>query len=181
MKTLLLTVKLLIWGYITYLLVFLATSYHPESAAYSPPFVLFIIDTINLFIHEAGHFFFKFFGQWVYVIGGSVFQVLLPLALAIVTWRQNAGQIGFPVFWVGENMVNVSVYIKDAPYKKLHLIARGLIHDWNWLLSGNFETAEPLGDIVFGLGIFVCAGAVACGVYFGIQTFRSEQPFQIPE
>jgi hypothetical protein len=181
MKTLLLTVKLLIWGYLSYLLVFLGTSYHPENAAYSPPFLLFVIDTINLFVHEAGHFFFKLFGQWVYVMGGSMFQVLLPLALVIVTWRQNVGQIGFPAFWMGESMVNVSVYIRDAPYKKLHLIARGLIHDWNWLLSGNFEAAEPLGDVVFGLGILVCSAAVAFGVYFAIQTFRSGRPFQIPE
>jgi hypothetical protein len=40
------------------------------------------------------------------------------------------------------------------------LIAKGLIHDWNWLLSDNLEAAEPLGQIVFGLGVFMCVASV---------------------
>ena len=165
MKHAILTVKLLFWAYLGYLFLFLLTSYEPAQSGFRPPFALFVMDTINLFIHEAGHLFFRVFGMWMHMIAGSLFQVLLPLALLIVTWRQNIAQIGYPGFWMGQSLINVSVYIKDAPYKQLKLIAKGLIHDWNWLLSDNLEAAEPLGDIVFLLGVTACALSIGAGVY----------------
>ena len=142
MKHLVLAAKLIAWAYLTYLFVFLLTSYGPAEPAFRPPFGLFVMDTINLFIHEAGHLFFKFFGMWMHIIAGSLFQVLLPAALLAVTARQRISGIGWPAFWVGESLINVSAYIRDAPDRKLKLIAKGLIHDWNWLLSGNLEAAS---------------------------------------
>ncbi len=69
-------------------------------------------------------------------------------------------------------MVNVSVYIRDAPFKHLKLIAKGLTHDWNWLLSGNLDSAGTIADIVFGLGIVLCAVAIGAGVYAAIETYK---------
>lgn len=173
MRTFLLVVKLLIAAYAVSLLVVLATDYAPGQRPSSPPFVLFVLDTINLFIHEAGHLFARPFGRVVHVLGGSLFQVLLPLALLVVTWRQNVRQVPPVAFWVGESMINVSVYIADAPHKKLRLIAQGLTHDWNWLLSDSLEAAEPLAEIVYGIGMLACSGAVVAFVVFAIQKFRS--------
>jgi hypothetical protein len=172
MKIAILVVKLLLLLFLGYLLLFLAVEYHPEIHTYRPPFVIFVLDTINLFIHEAGHFFFKPFGIWIHVLAGSLFQILLPLTLVAVTWRQKPEQAPWPAFWVGENCVNVSVYIKDAPHMQLKLLAKGLIHDWNWLLNDNLEAAEPLGDAVFGLGILICTISIAVGIYFAIRSFR---------
>ena len=175
MNTFLRVVALLFWLYLGYLTVFLLTSYTPSVPGYSPPFALFVLDTVNLFIHEAGHLFFRIFGMWMHVIGGSVFQVLLPAALLVVTARQNLHQIGLPGFWVGESMVNVSVYIRDAPHRQLKLIAKGLIHDWNWLLADHLEAAEPLADIVFGIGILICIASVGAGIFFLVKGFREER------
>jgi len=180
MKIAILVVKLLLLLFLGYLLVFLAGEYHPEIPGYRPPFAIFVVDTINLFIHEAGHFFFKPFGMWIHVLAGSLFQILLPLALVVVTWRQNPGQAPWPAFWFGENFVNVSVYIKDAPHMQLKLIAAGLIHDWNWLLNDNLEAAEPLGDIIFGLGILICAASIALGAFLAVRSFR-EPSAEVPE
>jgi hypothetical protein len=155
-----------------YLFLFLLTDYHPELPSFRPPFPLFVLDTINLFVHEAGHFFFKLFGQWIHVVAGSLFQVLLPLALLVVTIRENPAFCSYPGFWVGESMINVSAYIKDAPYRQLKLIARGLIHDWNWLLSDNLDAAEPLGETVFVLGLMICAASICAGVYFAVRSYR---------
>ncbi len=181
MKHAILTVKLLFWAYLGYLFLFLLTSYEPAQSGFRPPFALFVMDTINLFIHEAGHLFFRVFGMWMHMIAGSLFQVLLPLALLIVTWRQNIAQIGYPGFWMGQSLINVSVYIKDAPYKQLKLIAKGLIHDWNWLLSDNLEAAEPLGDIIFLLGVTACALSIGAGVYFALRTFKQYTGPSVPE
>jgi hypothetical protein len=173
MRIAMLSAKLLLWGYLIYILFFLATSYDPsDPAGFSPPFLLFVLDWVNLFIHEAGHFIFRIFGQWMHMIGGSVFQVIVPLALAIVSFRQNPSHATLPLFWTGESMVNLSVYIADAPYKQLKLIAKGLLHDWNWLLSDNLEAAGPLSTVVFGLGILLCLLAAGASIYFAISSYR---------
>lgn len=137
--------------------------------------MLFVLDTINLFIHEAGHFFLKPFGRVLYVLGGSLVQVLLPLALLVVTWKADLRQVPPVAFWVGESMINVSVYIADAPFRKLKLIGRGLTHDWAWLLRENLEAAEPLSWIVYSGGFLVCTAAVAGFIIWAVVAHR-ERP-----
>jgi hypothetical protein len=172
-----LTAKLLVIGYLGWLLVYLLTEYTPAHPGFHPPFALWLLDTIDLFIHEAGHLFFRIFGQFIYVLGGSLFQILLPLSLLVVVWRQNVTQIWYPGFWLGENMVNVSVYIQDAPDRKLKLIASGLIHDWYWLLNGDRDSAEILGGIMYWLGILIIAGSLGAGVFFAIRDYREDRVF----
>lgn len=167
-----LMLKLLGLSYLVYLLYFLTFGYDPSQASFSPPFILWILDTINLFIHEAGHFFLKPFGRWICVVGGSFMQVILPLLLALLGLRQNYRFTALPAFWCGESMVNVSVYIRDAPFKQLKLIAKGLTHDWNWLLSDNLDSAGTIADIVFGLGTVLCLIAVGTGVFGALQAYR---------
>ena len=126
MRIALLSAKSILWAYLTWILLFLATSYDPsDPAGFDPPFFLFALDWVNLFIHEAGHFVFRIFGQWMHMFGGSLFQVLVPLALTIVSFRQSPSHATLPLYWTGESMVNLSVYIADAPYKQLKLIAKG--------------------------------------------------------
>lgn len=181
MKRIILSLKLLLLAYFGYLTFYLLTDYNPASPSFNPPFVLWVLDTIDLFIHEAGHLFLRPFGMFVHIIGGSLFQCLIPLALLIVTWRQNIHQVCWPGFWLGQSMVNVSVYIADAPVRKLKLIAKGLIHDWHWLLSGNLELAEPLSQVVWGLGIAICVASVGAGVVYAIKVFREAESSPPPQ
>jgi hypothetical protein len=176
MKYIVLVFEIVVLFYLGSLTWFLATGFEPALPGYRPPFGLFVMDTINLFIHEAGHAFFKVFGQWIHIVAGSVVQCLLPLALLIVTWRENVSQIAYPAFWLGESMVNVSAYIQDAPYRQLRLIAKGLIHDWWWLLRDNLDLAEPLGGTVYVTGMIICIGALSAGVYFAVRRFRIDAP-----
>jgi hypothetical protein len=101
--------------------------------------------------------------------------VFLPAALLVVTWRQKPGQVWFPAMWLGESMVNASVYIADAPFRNLRLIAPGLTHDWYWLLEDNLEAAEPLAWMVFCIGVLVCCGAILAVVLLAIRPFRESQ------
>jgi hypothetical protein len=180
MRAVILALKLLAIGYLGWLLAFLLTGYTPADPSFRPPVSLWILDTINLFIHEAGHFFFRIFGQFVHILSGSLFQVMLPAALLVVVWRRNIGQIWYPGFWVGESMINVSVYIQDAPFRKLKLIARGVIHDWYWLLDGDTDSAEILGGIVYWLGVLVILASLGVGSYYAIKDFREDRGF-VPE
>jgi len=169
--------KLLGYGYIFYLIVFL-WGYDPTDRTVSPPFVLFVLDTINLFIHEAGHFFFGLFPRWLYILGGSFLQCFLPLLLLILTWVKSPSQISLPGFWFAENLINVSFYVRDAPYMRLRLIARGVIHDWNWLLADNLDAAEPLSNIFFGVGLLLSLSFVAWGV---VVLFRNNDNSSLEE
>jgi hypothetical protein len=176
MRQSLLILKLLVFAYLIYLLQILVFTYDATDPSFHPPVILFIVDWINLFIHEAGHFVFRIFGQWVYILGGSLMQILLPALLSFVTWRQKSWRhIAFPLFWTGENMFNVTMYIRDAPYRRLHLLGRGLIHDWHWLLNGDPDAAELLGGMMFGLAVFVCLAAIGLGIWSAVLGFRESR------
>lgn len=181
MKQTLLILKLLLFTYLLYLLYILFAEYDPTSASFRPPFVIWVTDWMNLYIHEAGHLIFKIFGRTIYFLGGSLTQILIPLALVLVIARQRNWYIGAAGFWLGENFVNVSVYIKDAPFRELRLIGRGLIHDWNWLLSNNLDIAEPLASIVFIIGIFVCAASIVVGIILSIRDFKWYNESALPD
>lgn len=173
MKYAILTLQLLITLYLLYLLHFLATSDGPAMQSfYAPPLSLRFVDMINLFIHEAGHFFTRPFGMFIYILGGSIMQCLLPLVTLIVVGRQNIAFAPYAGFWLGENFVNVSYYIRDAPYKQLKLIAAGLIHDWNWLLGNNADAAEALGVVVYAIGMIICVASCIAIVWLAFRQLK---------
>lgn len=158
-----------------YIFYVLAAEYRPDDPlGYRPPYVVFVLDTINLFIHEGGHLLCRMFGERMYVLGGSLVQCLLPFMLLVGTWREKPHQLGYPLFWLGQNLVNVSVYIADAPHKNLKLLAGGVIHDWNWLLADNLDVAEPLGLVVRGLGLVVCVAAIGMMAYYLVKSLRNQ-------
>lgn len=113
-----------------------------------------LLDLIDLFIHEAGHFFFSIFGDFIQALGGTLMQIILPLVSAFVFYikgRKLLTQIF--LFWLGHNFINISVYIADANKMKLKII--GGSHDWNYILNkvGLIEYSEQLGHIFTGLAI----------------------------
>jgi hypothetical protein len=94
------------------------------------------LDYANLVIHETGHLIFMLFPQIIYLLAGSFFQILVPwiaLGYFLITHQKLASI--FSVFWVGNNFINVSHYIKDAQNMYLPLAFGAQIHDWNWILT----------------------------------------------
>jgi hypothetical protein len=146
----------------------MATDYQTFHGRAHMPFVLWVIDTIDLFIHEGGHFFFGFFGRLIYFMGGSLMQIVLPSLAIWVFLKSGFRTLIGTLYWLGHNMINVSVYIGDAPYKRLPLISDSAIHDWNWIFThaGMMDSAVTISCIVLVLGIISCSGAVVTAVYF---------------
>ncbi len=96
-----------------------------------------LLDNADLLIHEAGHFFFGFFGQFIRVAGGTFMQILLP---SILVWHflvhsyRTGAQIA--LFWLGHNFLNISVYAADARARLLPLLGGNRSgHDWHYLLG----------------------------------------------
>jgi hypothetical protein len=156
---------------------YLAGDYQTPHGRHDMPFVIWVIDTIDLFIHEGGHGVFKIFGQFLYFLGGSLMQVILPVAAIIVFLRTSGlrSLIG-TLYWLGHNMINVSIYIADAPKQQLTLISRHAMHDWRWLCGymGIMDSSGDLAAVVSFLGTLSLVGAVGVTVYFIVQDIRAE-------
>lgn len=96
-----------------------------------------LIDGVNLVIHEAGHLFFMPFGEFLMVAGGSILQVLIPAIFAVYFYYYGKPySCALVLLWVGESLLNVSVYAGDAVEMQLPLLGgQDSIHDWNYLLD----------------------------------------------
>ncbi len=96
------------------------------------------LHSVDLVLHEAGHVFFMPFGTLLMFLGGSLFQILLPLAIgAAFLWRQQE-RFGASVclWWGGQSCVDVAPYIADARTRYLPLISGNEAnHDWYNILS----------------------------------------------
>ena len=126
----------------------------------STPDTWHFIDNANLIIHEAGHWIFSFFGMFMYVLGGSLLQVLLPFIFVLYFIRQeDYYSAALCLFWVAINFVNVSIYAGDSVKMQLPLLGGdSSTHDWNWLLiyTGQLHHTEGLAMFIKALGI-ICA------------------------
>ncbi|MDV6375308.1 hypothetical protein [Deinococcus arenicola] len=115
------------------------------------------LDLVNLVFHEAGHMVLMAAGETVMLLGGSLFQLLIP-AVCIVAFvlRGDRYAAGIVTLWLGQSFAGVSAYIRDAPTRNLDLLTGDPdTHDW-WQLLGGWNAlnlAEPLGRAVFFLAL----------------------------
>ena len=103
-------------------------------AAFNQSGFLFL-DYANLIVHEAGHFFFSWFGYTIQILGGTLGELLVPLLLAAYFWWQrHTTGLTFSAFWFFENFLYIGNYMADARAQALPLVGSGE-HDWEILFS----------------------------------------------
>lgn len=121
-----------------------------------------VFDTTSLVIHEAGHVFFTPFGWTLRILGGSLFQLILP-SLFVVSFLRRSYRPGLQVsfVWLDQNALYVSTYAADAQERALPLITQDpSTHDW-WML---LRAANLLAyDDVIG-GVFLGVALLAFGI-----------------
>ncbi|MBL4634689.1 MAG: hypothetical protein JKY56_12520 [Kofleriaceae bacterium] len=126
------------------------------------------IDGVNLLIHEGGHVIWRFAGDTMWFLGGSLTQVLLPAMMAyyFFSFRREKFAASACLWWVGESFLNVARYMHDAPVEELPLVG-GNIHDWKYLFQkwDVFHMARDIADVVHWLGVVLMLGAMAYMVY----------------
>ena len=92
-------------------------------------------DGLDLPIHETGHLVFAWGGEVLTALGGTLFQLLMPLAFVWHFWRaDDRHAASVPLWWVGQNCWNVARYVADARAQELPLVGGGE-HDWAFLLA----------------------------------------------
>ncbi len=117
------------------------------------------VDNFDLIIHEAGHLLLSFMGETICFLGGTLMQIIVPVLL-IIFCAHNSFQksLQFSLVLLGQNLINISVYIGDARAEKLHLFGpKGAIHDWHFLLT-KYNLLEMDNDL--SMVVIMCAVVV---------------------
>jgi len=167
--------KLAVYAFCSYFLYEAATTFNEYIPLHPWPFLLSVVRMFTFLpIHEAGHFFFSFFGRTIMILGGSFWQVMIPFAWCVVALRQRSEVWPFALFWVGENLMDVSLYVRDAQFMALPLLGGDSSgHDWKNLLTqwNAVDSAGTIADILYFLGIIIALGAIATGIGLAVARF----------
>ena len=126
--------------------------------------ILAFVHLVDLVFHEAGHVIFGLFGQFLGILGGSLNQVLIPaVCTGYFLWHHRPAAAAVTLFWTGESITDVATYVADGRDMALPLLAEGLVHDWNWILSelSLRNQAPAIGRALFAIGALVLSAAVA--------------------
>jgi hypothetical protein len=115
---------------------------------------------ILLPIHEAGHVLCLPFGEFVTILGGSLFQLALPFGIFVAFVLVNRDNYGAAIglWWTSVSLVDLSPYIYDALHPQLILLGGHTgedgPHDWIYLLTtfGQLHNAQHLGTFAHILG-----------------------------
>ena len=123
------------------------------------------LDALDLAIHETGHLLFGFAGETLMLLGGTLFQLLVPAAFMVSLWRAGDRHgATVPLWWMGQNCWNISVYVRDARAQELPLVGGGehdwaiLLANWDWL-----NRDQALADAVHLLGVVLYGVAIIGG------------------
>lgn len=126
------------------------------------------LDSLDLAIHETGHLVFAIGGETLTLLGGTLLQLTVPAAFAVALWRRGDRHgATVPLWWLGQNCWNISVYIRDAQAQELPLVGGGE-HDWAILLDqlGWLERDQAIGRTVWLAGVVLYAVAIVLGWRF---------------
>lgn len=125
------------WGF--YLAVFLLMLFLGYPYFRDVPRPYGVLDMGMLPFHEAGHFVFGVLGEFMGAAGGTLVQILMPSAFAIyfAFWRKEPFAGLVCLFWLFQNLVNISIYMGDARKMLLPLFGGSddVVHDWNYLFG----------------------------------------------
>lgn len=125
-------------------------------------------------VHELGHLVWAPLGEFLGVAGGSLSQVLLPLAVGLL-FLQSREYFGIAVAgaWEAVSLFDLARYIADARALQLDLVSfsgEGSIHDWNYLLG----RLGWLGHDLQIAGLVRAAGVVTLGLslWWGLRILQ---------
>lgn len=136
-------------------------------------------------IHEAGHVLLSPFGQFMMMLGGSLFQLALPVALCIAFMRINRDNFGAALClcWASISLVELSAYIYDSLHPEMVLIGgytgEDGPHDWIYLLNavGQLHNARHWGAFTHFLGSLLAFSALAWAAAVLWRQWMSQKNF----
>jgi hypothetical protein len=131
-------------------------------------------------IHEFGHILFRPLGEFMTLLGGSLFQVLLPIIFGgfFVVKNRDPFAAAVMLWWAGVAVMDVAPYVYDA-FKPQHVLLTGRTgdngaHDFIDVLGdlGLLHKAQPIGRGVHAFGFLMMVAALAWGAWIAWQQYR---------
>jgi hypothetical protein len=135
--------------------------------------------------HEFGHILFLPFGEFMTLLGGSLFQVMMPLGLGAYFIVKNrdpfAGSL--MLWWAAAGVMDTAPYIYDA-WKPQHVLLTGRTgdtgaHDFIDVLGdlGLLRRAQPIGRAVHAFSVALMLAALAWSAYLVLQQYRRRRAY----
>lgn len=116
----------------------------------------YLIGVFFLWFHEAGHYLFSFLGETMGVLGGTLTEFAVVLALmSYALWRSYLFSSLIALYLLGHQFVSLARYVSDARVQKLPLFGDAQIHDWHYMLGrwGLLDADTRLGQVIYLAGI----------------------------
>jgi hypothetical protein len=132
------------------------------------------VDGANLLFHEAGHVFFGLLGQTIGILGGTLGQLVFPTLATVHFWlRRSFAEAAAGVVWLGENLLNIAIYVADARAQVLPRVG-GEIHDWHYLLGrwGLLAHDAGVARAVHAAGVLIVLAGVVLAVHAALPARR---------
>lgn len=130
---------------------------------YNYPFYLspffFLMDNFLLIVHEAGHTFFSLFGsRFIYILGGTLFEILLPFGIAVYGWFNRKRLVAqLSLLLTSFAWLESSAYAADALERRMPLIGNlpKSAHDFYNLFSmkGVLNDYMTIAWLMYSMGI----------------------------
>lgn len=122
-----------------------------------------LYSAITFFVHEAGHMLFAPFGEFLTIAGGSLFQLIVPVAFAFsFWWRGMPLSAALVLYWLAFSLRSVAIYAWDAIDMTLPLGIVGVTGQEE--LAEHGETGHDWHNMLERLGLldrtFLIAGAI---------------------
>jgi hypothetical protein len=131
-----------------------------------------LLDAVDLGIHETGHLVFAPFGEFLGFAGGTLAQLIMPAVFAVYFWRQGDRHAAtVPLWWVAQNLWNISVYVADARAQALPLVGGGE-HDWAYMLGrlGWLQLDTRISRLIWLVGVVLFLVSIVQGVRYARTT-----------
>jgi hypothetical protein len=114
------------------------------------------------------------------IAGGSLFQLIVPATFAgYFYFNRTYFSCAFVLFWLGESLLNVSVYAADSVEMQLPLLGgNDSIHDWNYMLD-HLGLLWHTGGIAFtirALGTLIIIFALVWAIIITLRS--SDKPLK---
>jgi hypothetical protein len=112
--------------------------------------------------HELGHALFSWAGYYTQILGGTLGQLLVPVACtAVFIYRRQTTAVAFCAFWTFQNLLYVATYMADARTSALPLVGSDE-SDWTILFShwGVLQQDRAIAAWVRGVGWLGMIGSV---------------------
>jgi len=128
------------------------------------------VDLLDFGIHELGHMLFIPFGEFMHILGGSLFQCLFAATwLGICIKRGWYFAACMCLCWLGMNFIDVAIYAGDAKDRVLTLSCLGddyyQCHDWYQILTRlhHLEWYSGISHALRASGILSMAAGLLAG------------------